>query len=828
MRNTQAARYARWSAMISMLLIVLVGAVYMRHSWQTRLLHMAMPPAVPSSILQQSAVFSFSKVTGNRTEFTIRASHATQFNQGGRAVLQDVWLTAYGRDGNRLDNLRTHVCEYFESYGRMTCAGEVEIDLESAQDAQAHAARPGKSDADPNVIHIVTSNISFDRNSGVATTPAPLQFHFAQIEGRAVGFRYDAGQGEARLLHDVALTSHRNAIASTSAPGNRGKAVLTSADELQVTGSALLFLRDARMLYLSGPVKAEQGSYELSAGQLNVELDERLRPRRGVANEHPEFHMSGTRPISISADEFSAPFAANGSLARIIAEGSVHARARGPADDNRLDAGRAEIELVADTSRPRLLTATGDVRVQSDSGAGVSRRLVTPKLEVTFLAGRNITDRSVQIGLITTAAATLDSEEPVAPSKPPAIRPSVSGSSVSSSSVPSASRLERIHLAAQRLDAIFGPFNELREIHGSGGVELERRERAQGQDSAAQTSAGRDIVAHFAADGLWSSVDETGDVHLHQGDAEAQADRSRFERLNDTATLSGNVIVTDGGWRTTSQFATFRQSSNEIRAEGRVATSQLGTSPPTISLGAGPAHLSGDRLVFDTASGHAIYSGHARLWQGTAVVEADIVELDRSTQALTATDHVRAIFPQAAWEPQQTPHPASQKAGPNPEAKSEFWRAEAGRMIYESSKGRARLEQTVRAHSTEGTLRADSMDLFFSAQDPSPPGPVGASSKAVLGPAGSPGGATGEKELSKAMALGHVLLDQESLHGTGDRADYTASEGKFVLSGGSPKVYDDLGNSTSGRQLTLFFADDKILVDSEVGLRTLTMHRVEK
>ena len=808
--------------MISMLLIVLVGAVYMRHSWQTRLLHMAMPPAVPSSVRQQSAEFSFSKVTGNRTEFTIRASHATQFNQGGRAILQDVWLTAYGRAGNRLDNLRTHLCEYFESDGRMTCAGEVEIDLESAQDAQAHAGKP--EDSDPNVIHVVTSNVSFDRDSGVATTPASLRFQLAQIEGRAVGFRYDAGQGEVRLLHDVALTSHRSDIGSTSAPRNQGKAVLSSADELQVTGSALLFQRAERIIYLSGPVKAEQGSYELSAGQLNVELDERLRPRRVVAHEHPEFHVSGSRPVAISADEFSAPFAENGSLARIIAQGSVHARASGPPDDNRLDAAMAEIELVAGTSRPRLLTATGDVQAQSDSGTGVSRRLVTSKLEVTFVAGRNNDAHTVQIGLVTTAAATLDSEEPVAPSKA-----SASQRSVSSSSVPSASRLEHIHLWAQRLDAIFGPFNELREVHGSGGVELERRERAQGQDSAAQTIAGREIMAHFAADGLWSSVDETGDVHLHQGDAEAQADRSHFERLNDTATLSGNVIVTDGGWRTTSQFATFRQSSNEIRAEGRVATSQLETSAaPTVSLGAGPAHLSGDRLVFDTASGHATYSGHARLWQGTSVVEADVVELDRSAQALTATDHVRVIFPQAAWEPQQTPHPASQKAGPNPVAKSEFWRAEAGRMIYESSKGRARLEQGVRAHSTEGTLRADSMDLSFSAQNPSQYGPVEATSKAMVGPAGSLGGATGEKELSEALALGHVLLDQENLHGTGDRADYTASEGKFVLSGGSPKVYDDLGNSTSGRQLTLFFADDKILVDSEVGLRTLTMHRVEK
>ena len=264
------------------------------------------------------------------------------------------------------------------------------------------------------------------------------------------------------------------------------------------------------MLYLSGPVKAEQGSYELLAGQLNVELDEQLRARGViVAYEHPEFHMLGASPVSISADEFSAPFAEKGWLERIIAEGNVHARARGPVDDNRLDAARAEIELAARTGLPRLLTATGDVRVQSDSGAGVSRRLVTSKLEVTFVAGGNNAGHTVRIGLATAPAATYDSEEPVAPAKAPALYPSVS-----SSSVPSASRFEHIHLVAQRLDAAFGPVNELREIHGSGGVELERRERAQGQDSEAETSTGRDMVAYFGADGLWSTVDETGDVRL--------------------------------------------------------------------------------------------------------------------------------------------------------------------------------------------------------------------------------------------------------------------------------------------------------------------------
>jgi lipopolysaccharide export system protein LptA len=65
-------------------------------------------------------------------------------------------------------------------------------------------------------------------------------------------------------------------------------------------------------------------------------------------------------------------------------------------------------------------------------------------------------------------------------------------------------------------------------------------------------------------------------------------------------------------------------------------------------------------------------------------------------------------------------------------------------------------------------------------------------------------------------------------HGTSQRADYTVADRKFVLSGGPPVLRDDSGNSTTGRQLTFIFADDTIVVDSEEGTRTLTLHRVEK
>jgi lipopolysaccharide export system protein LptA len=78
------------------------------------------------------------------------------------------------------------------------------------------------------------------------------------------------------------------------------------------------------------------------------------------------------------------------------------------------------------------------------------------------------------------------------------------------------------------------------------------------------------------------------------------------------------------------------------------------------------------------------------------------------------------------------------------------------------------------------------------------------------------------------VATGDVSVRQADRRGTSNRAEYTAPEGKFVLSGGKPTVYDSTGDTTTGRQLTFFFADDRIVVDSEEGSRTLSLHRVEK
>ena len=106
MRNREAARYARSAAITAGLIALAVGGVYTERAIRRARAGRGGPVAVPVTVQQQSAQFSFSKVEQDRTIFTVRASHATKYKDQNRAVLEDVWITVYGRDGGRNDKQR--------------------------------------------------------------------------------------------------------------------------------------------------------------------------------------------------------------------------------------------------------------------------------------------------------------------------------------------------------------------------------------------------------------------------------------------------------------------------------------------------------------------------------------------------------------------------------------------------------------------------------------------------------------------------------------------------------------------------------------------------
>jgi len=197
---------------------------------------------------------------------------------------------------------------------------------------------------------------------------------------------------------------------------------------------------------------------------------------------------------------------------------------------------------------------------------------------------------------------------------------------------------------------------------------------------------------------------------------------------------------------------------------------------------------------------------------------------------MKATGKVVAIFPQASSQfaklPSGPSKPSSGKPSlPSSEAPSgpTLWDIHAPVLTYWSDTGKAHLEGGVTANSQQGSLDSRTLDVFLAS------GPPAAGLPAASGaPTATSQGPSGGRQLDRALALGGVVVRQGDRRGTSEQAEYTAADGKFVLSGGNPTLTDAASDTTTGHSLTFFVANDTILIDSQEGLRTLTKHRVEK
>ncbi len=752
MRSSVATRYARWSATAALLIVVLVAGVYGRRAWQRAHAQQAAPPAVPPSVKQQSQSFSFSKAAGDRTLFTVRASRATEFQEGGKNQLEDVWITVYGNEGDRNDNLRTSKCDYNSVSGKITCAGKVEIDLESAQEARA---KPGQR-----VLHMETSGISFDRQSGEARTDQAVNFRFPEGQGRGVGLVYKSGDAAVRVARDVQLTF------TPSGPKGFGQPVALS-------GGGMEYRHESGVLRLFAPVRGVQGSRELTAGLLTLELSRALRARRMTATEKPQMVLRQPQGEStLEAERLTADFTRNGLVQRVTGDGGVRGTrkslGRGEGEDH-FAADRIELEIDAERGQPKVLNATGNVKMDSPIvPGGGTRSLATTALRLFFAPANGKATVELSRGE-TLAPATVEIQSPQ----------------------------ENTEIRGERLAAEFGPRSGLRRINATQRVEMERRLPGR----PAQVTRSQEGSIEFGAKGEWTEARQSGSLRFQEGERTARADRGRYARASNTLTLSGSATVADALSETTAPTLVFDQRSGDFRGEDGVRTTYRRADPSGVTnLAPQPAHIIAKRVVALRDAGRAVYSGRARLWQGEAVIEADTLELRRAERLLLGRGNVSALLPQAS--PSSPDKSNGAKAGGGSGERT-LWLARAGQLTYRSADGVALLEENVTAESRVGRLESRALELLLRSDG-------------------------GPQELTRAVATGGVTVHQDDRRGTSERAEYVVADGKFVLSGGNPTIYDAEEGTTAGPQLTFFLADDRILVESSEGTRTVTRHRIQK
>src|ERR1017187_10684315 len=125
---SQVSRLRRWFALGAILMVATVEGMYFYARWSLRKAVHDLPAKIGLDIQQTAEGFSISKSVEGRTQFTVSASKAVQFKEGGRAELHNVKIVVYGADSSRFDRITGDDFAFDPKSGNVTAQGKVLID----------------------------------------------------------------------------------------------------------------------------------------------------------------------------------------------------------------------------------------------------------------------------------------------------------------------------------------------------------------------------------------------------------------------------------------------------------------------------------------------------------------------------------------------------------------------------------------------------------------------------------------------------------------------------------------------------------------------------
>ncbi len=804
------SRLRRWFALGAILMIATVAGMYFYARWRVHKVVHDIPAKIGLDIQQTAEGFSISKSAEGRTLFTVSASKAVQFKGGGRAELHDVKIVIYGKDAGRFDRITGDDFEYDPASGNVSAKGTVLIDLEANPEGMRHSDQtPPAQTRDP--IHLETNGLVFNKNSGNASATGKIVFQTPQASGSAVGVEYVAKTGTMTLLSSVALDVSRPQALRLNADHG-----VISKQPRQVVLTAVRLTRERQQL------QSDQATFFLRAdntvdrilaeGNVRSEFHGRASSNSKTSNsgaharsDRAELFLTGTRNQLTTAILSGNVQLASGDAASRVSTG---ARKQGLQNEGlqqaEAAAGRVTLHF-AGQQMLKTVHAEEGVRLsqkKSQSGTVVmSSTLASP----TKGDAQDVEMTAPVMDFIVKGGRQLESAET---SGPPQIVITQPGSN------------QKTVVTAAKFTAKFTEKNRLATLHGepdakivsstivdseiAGNKVVKSKISAPGPPDRVSTSQMLDVV--FRPEGGVASIKQAGGVTYVDGTLKAWAQRGEYTASDQLLVLSESPRVVDNGMTTTARTIRMNRTTGDAVAEGNVKStySDLKAQPDGgILASADPIHVTSRSMTAHRSPAVAVYTGDARLWQNANVVEAPTLQFDRDHRSLIAQGIAQGTLSQ----PVSTVLVQVDKSG-----KATPVTITSGHLKYADAERRIFLDGGVTAKGSDTALTAQQMTVSLRSRS---------ESQAGAGPA-TPG------QVERIVAERKVVITQPTRHATGDRLVYTAAEDKFLLTGGSPSIFDAERGKITGDSLTFYRHDDRVLVEGRETSPTVTRTQVAR
>ncbi len=798
---------------------------------------------LPENAQQAAAGYSVTRSEGGREVFTIRAQRSTDLKNGQGTILDGVLVEVFGRAGDQHDLVKADRCEYTSSSGNFSCAGPVAVELDAPRGAKTVSPPPDSATASATLhgrhpVYLNTSGLVYNQQTGLLKGTAHVAWRYGPASGAAVGLSYATRDGSLELDRDVAATVPVQGPANSR--GERLPALV------QLSAAHLRYAKSQRQIDLTGPVHLTEGDRQADAGHAVLDLNAQNRLTGAVLDDGVQAQdKSNGGSRTAEATTLQATFdSATGDLRDLNATGNVHlqSEAKPGAGVSQLAADRAHVSFTGAHFHPSRGEASGNVHLTSEPGAarpgapaaganskpgpgGLSREeLETANLEFTFRPADGTLDEAHTAG---SGKLDLISADPKTGN--------------------------RIITASQFLMA-FDAQSRLKNLRGLGPTQIEFEPAASAPRGAvAMESRGDNLQASLdPASGSVQTMQQTGHFQFIDAGRRAMADRADYAADTDVLTLNGSPVLSDADSRIRADHVVMHLATNTAEGSGHVSSTHTGDLPedgqpiPSQRLSDSSANADGnsittnvlaERVTVDRNQQIFHYLGHVRAWRGADVIQAPELDIYRLERRIVADSGVVTsdLEPSQAKNGQKTDvssrgitsnvsagarsQPNVTNRGTNPPnplfSAKEHTTPQTGatqpvtiradHFDYRDLEHKAVYQGHVRMDSSGATLESDRLDAYFTPPEPGQP-----------------------SQLDHAVADHHVILTEPGRRGAGNHADYSAREGKIVMTGGPPSLYDAQKGFTTGQSLTFFTQDDSLIVDGGSGFRSRSEHRLSQ
>ena len=343
-------------------------------------------------------------------------------------------------------------------------------------------------------------------------------------------------------------------------------------------------------------------------------------------------------------------------------------------------------------------------------------------------------------------------------------------------------------IKARTLDAEGAPGKGLTDAKFADNVEY--REES-GKSSSARVARARALTITLADDAINNAV-FTGTVKFEEQGLQAAAGEARYDPTKGSLGLTGveNGVVP----RVSDDQVTIDANVIDVALQGRLMKASGGVKTtlrasksklPGLLRQDQPANVNANALDYQGASGQAVYTGTATMWQGETAVRADSIAIDQSKGDFVALGNAGSTI--------------VLDTGVSIAHAAEIRYADTAHTIAYASMRNAlgAVAEQAQVSGPQGDLRADRIDVILAEK----------------------GG-----HIDRLEAYTNVNMKLTTRTAAGERLTYFSEDERYLMSGAGTKSVKvvEACRETTGRTLTFFKSTDRIIVDGNDETRTQT------